>query len=1141
MHLNIHDSSFTQNFHSKMNPASSRPWVEGQTTRYSHRSDATTLVVFDTQVADYPSLAAGVHLDAAVLILRSDQDGVQQITQALQASPSVRQLHIVSHGGPGYIELGDRPLSLATLQDYTWELQHWFSDRTAPGNCSIALYGCQVAAGDGGAEFVQALHRLTGASVAASTTLVGSADLGGNWDLDASVGTPKQELAIAPEALSAYRGTLVNLSFIDPSLVEGTENSVGAVYRFTNVTVDNGAAVDALVTVDAINGGATLENIDRPGEGSGQPNSFGAQDALQPRVRGAVGSDASVDFSIQFVEAGTETPFIVSSFLATILDLDGNDPTDTPNRGIEFAALANANEFTLLGGQSSELTQQNDLAAGFADVAFLGTTNQGDGFTLEASVTFAYLNSSGFRFRAGVTNYEEGSARQLSLLFDETILDDIFPPIPPVVVNEPPAAVNDTATTAVGVPVDISILANDTDAEDGIPSGGITQINGSTTSGVTSFTLPSGGIVELNPDNTVTYQPAPGFTGVDSFTYTVADSDGTNVTATVNVTVQDGVPPNTPPTANPDTAGFLPNTPVTLNLTANDTDTEDPGGTPTGGITAINGTPVVVGQPITLPSGSLVQLNPDGTVTYTPAPGLAEVEEFSYTVADSGGSTSTAIATLIPQSTPTGPDTDGDGVPDPIDLDDDNDGIPDTVEEQGNPDLDTDGDGIVDRLDLDSDNDGILDVEEAGHDVGDPDGDGRLDGPFGPNGLADIVETAPESGVLNYTVVDTDGDGVRDFQDLDSDNDGITDVVEGGGLGQDTDPDGDGIIGTGTPVDTDGDGIADDVDPDNGGTPSEVPDTDDDGQKDYRDVDTDNDGILDVVEQGAGFPDANGDGVVDGTDSDGDGILSPVDAAEGSFGSAPSSIPFPQDADGSGTPDWRELPIDTIVTPEPPGPVVSPDPDRVLNGFSDPDILIGGSGNDRINGGSDPDVLSGGAGDDIINGGSGNDQMDGGSGNDAMNGGSGRDRMLGRKGNDVMSGGQGRDRMRAGAGRDEVFGDAGRDELYGDRGRDTIDGGRGGDMIVGGFGADQLTGGEGRDRFVFERIRDFGDVIADFAIIKDRLVFDDVNGINSLDDLELKQRGADTVVHARINGGLEKVATLVAVEADTLDAANFSF
>ncbi|NMG61257.1 DUF4347 domain-containing protein, partial [Geitlerinema sp. P-1104] len=56
------------------------------------------------------------------------------------------------------------------------------------GDWAIALYGCQVAAGDAGAEFVERLHHLTGATISASTRVVGQADLGGTWNLDVQQG-----------------------------------------------------------------------------------------------------------------------------------------------------------------------------------------------------------------------------------------------------------------------------------------------------------------------------------------------------------------------------------------------------------------------------------------------------------------------------------------------------------------------------------------------------------------------------------------------------------------------------------------------------------------------------------------------------------------------------------------------------------------------------------------------------------------------------------------------------------------------------------------------------------------------------------------------------------------------------------------
>jgi hypothetical protein len=239
-------------------------------------------------------------------------------------------------------------------------------------------------------------------------------------------------------------------------------------------------------------------------------------------------------------------------------------------------------------------------------------------------------------------------------------------------------------------------------------------------------------------------------------------------------------------------------------------------------------------------------------------------------------------------------DTDGDGVPNLIDLDDDNDGILDVTEGPAN--TDTDGDGIVDSLDLDSDNDGILDVNESGRTSGlDANTDGRLDGPVGTDGIPDSVQAMPNSGTVNFTLQNTDGDSVADFRDLDSDNDGINDVRESGG------------------VDADNNGFADGMVNANGLPASALTklfdaDTDGDGIPNHRDLDSDNDGINDVIE--SGNVDGDNDGIV-GTgsimDSDNDGIANVVDGSS-TFGDAMDSIPLDTDMDGVA--NYRDLDSD---------------------------------------------------------------------------------------------------------------------------------------------------------------------------------------------------------------------------------------
>ena len=181
--------------------------------------------------------------------------------------------------------------------------------------------------------------------------------------------------------------------------------------------------------------------------------------------------------------------------------------------------------------------------------------------------------------------------------------------------NRPPIAVNDTATTVVGVPVTVNVLANDSD-----PDGDPLTIVGVTT--------PANGSVVATATN-VTYTPAPRFTGTDTFTYTIDDGRGGNATATVTITV--GTAPNQPPVAVNDTATTTIATPVTINVIANDSDPD--------------GDPLTV-QSVTQPTFGTAAIV-GNQVVYTPPPtGAGGTATFDYTINDGRGGTATATVTV---------------------------------------------------------------------------------------------------------------------------------------------------------------------------------------------------------------------------------------------------------------------------------------------------------------------------------------------------------------------------------------------------------------------------------------------------------------------------------------------------------------
>ncbi|MBC1198057.1 DUF4347 domain-containing protein, partial [Microcystis aeruginosa BLCCF158] len=146
-----------------------------------------TVVFLDAGVTDYQTLQAGVIPGIATVILTPNQDGIEQITAFLQQNPQITTIHLVSHGAPGCLYLGNCQLNLTNIYDYRQQLQNWAKINY------ILLYGCQVAAGDAGTEFINKLSQITGAKIAASSRRVGNVALGGSWELEVSFPTTKGE------------------------------------------------------------------------------------------------------------------------------------------------------------------------------------------------------------------------------------------------------------------------------------------------------------------------------------------------------------------------------------------------------------------------------------------------------------------------------------------------------------------------------------------------------------------------------------------------------------------------------------------------------------------------------------------------------------------------------------------------------------------------------------------------------------------------------------------------------------------------------------------------------------------------------------------------------------------------------------
>ncbi|MBD2022534.1 DUF4347 domain-containing protein [Leptolyngbya sp. FACHB-36] len=179
---------------------------------------SSSLLFIDGRVSDYQSLVAGVQPGTEVQVLDASQDAVTQITRSLSIRSGISSVQIVSHGTAGALQFGSGWLDWQTLRSYAGELQAWSGALTE--DADILLYGCNVGQGAIGQTFVQQLAQLTGADVAASNDVTGSAPLGGNWELEVQTGAIESSVALQQKMINAYTSVLL-AGDLDPTFGNG--------------------------------------------------------------------------------------------------------------------------------------------------------------------------------------------------------------------------------------------------------------------------------------------------------------------------------------------------------------------------------------------------------------------------------------------------------------------------------------------------------------------------------------------------------------------------------------------------------------------------------------------------------------------------------------------------------------------------------------------------------------------------------------------------------------------------------------------------------------------------------------------------------------------------------------------------------
>ena len=412
------------------------------------------------------------------------------------------------------------------------------------------------------------------------------------------------------DAIRRFRNNNFNV-FPDATLVQVDTETLGGELQPSN---SNPVAANDTVNVEAGSAGVNIDVLANDSDADGDTLVI---ESLGPTSAGGTASIAStggVDYTPPQDFVGAE------QFTYTIVD--GNGGSDTATVTVNVTSPSNTPP---VASDDSATTNQDTPLTG---IAVLDNDSDADGDSLSiVSATAAAANGGSVTISGGGTTLDYSPATGFSGTdtVDYTISDGSAQAsatltITVNAVNQPPTAVDDSATTPEDTAVSIEVLANDTDSDGTLDA-----------SSVLIETPPASGTALAQSDGTVIYTPAPNANGTVTFTYSVADDQGLRsapAQVTVNVT-----PVNDPPTALDDSGTLDEDSSINIDVLANDSDPDD--GLDTSSVQIVSG-----------PQQGLTTVEGNGTVSYVPDANANGSDSFTYSVADLAGLRSSATVSL---------------------------------------------------------------------------------------------------------------------------------------------------------------------------------------------------------------------------------------------------------------------------------------------------------------------------------------------------------------------------------------------------------------------------------------------------------------------------------------------------------------
>jgi hypothetical protein len=241
--------------------------------------------------------------------------------------------------------LGNQSLDTASLEDFRSELATIGSHLSA--SADILIYGCDVASQ--GTAFIDRLAALTGADVAASINLTGSAGSGGDTTLEAASGS----IEASALALHGLNGLLAAPTITD-SISATRSGSEDSNITITGITIADGDGNNQSVTLSSTTGTLTLASttglVGLTGNGTGSVSFSGTLSDVNAAIngmnfRGLAEASGAADFTIATNDGSTSANRTVNLAITPTNDvpvLTGGTPLSVSEGGTaSFSAATN--------------------------------------------------------------------------------------------------------------------------------------------------------------------------------------------------------------------------------------------------------------------------------------------------------------------------------------------------------------------------------------------------------------------------------------------------------------------------------------------------------------------------------------------------------------------------------------------------------------------------------------------------------------------------------------------------------------------------------------------------------------------------------------------------------------------------------